>query len=125
MVDIEIHGLKSGGPSRKRWEHKGVREVSPGLKKNLCHGERILSHIEAKLFILYGRFDTQTPLSLLMMSMVLVSLMEIKGFWQCIAANKQQWCALLLQLVAAWLQLVRFSYANKFSGCQLWQPCCS
>ena len=26
-----------------------------------------------------------------MMSMVLVSLMEIKGFWQCIAANKQQW----------------------------------
>ena len=25
------------------------------------------------------------------MSMVLVSLMEIKGFWQCIAANKQQW----------------------------------
>ena len=31
-------------------------------------------------------------LSLLMMAMVLVSLMEIKGFWQCIAANKQQWC---------------------------------
>ena len=26
------------------------------------------------------------------MSMVLVSLMEIKGFWQCVAANKQQWC---------------------------------
>ena len=26
------------------------------------------------------------------MSMVLVSFMEIKGFWQCIAANKQQWC---------------------------------
>ena len=59
--------------------------------KNLCHRERIISHIEAKLFILYGRFDTLTPLSLAMMSMVLVSLMEIKGFWQCIAANKQQW----------------------------------
>ena len=53
----------------------------------------LLSHIEAKCFIRYGRFDTQTPLSLLMMSMALVSLMEIKGFWQCIAANKQQWCS--------------------------------
>ena len=87
------------------------------LKKHLCQVERILSHIEAKLFILYGRFDTQTHLSSLMMTMVLVSVMEIKGFWQCIAANKQQWCgfvaaALLLQLVTAWLQLVCFSYAN-------------
>ena len=35
------------------------------------------SDIEAKLFILYGRFDTKTPLSLLMMLMVLVSPMEI------------------------------------------------
>ena len=40
--------------------------------KDLCHGERILSNIEAKLSILYGRFDTQTTLSLLMMSTVLV-----------------------------------------------------
>ena len=31
-----------------------------------------LSNIEAKLFILYGRFDTQTSLSLLMMLTVVV-----------------------------------------------------
>ena len=40
--------------------------------------------------------------------------MEIKGFSQCIAANKQQACGLAAaaSLVAAWLPLVSFSYAN-------------
>ena len=70
------------------------------------------SDIEAKLFICYGRFDTQTPLSLLMMSMVLVSLMEIIKRLLAVYCCKQAAMVLLLQLVAAWLQLVRFSYAN-------------
>ena len=77
------------------------------------------SDIEAKLFILNGRFDTQTPLSLLMMSMVLVSLMKIiKGFWQCIAANKQQWCGFV---AAASCGLVA---ACAFFVCKLvfWPP---
>ena len=43
------------------WGGGGCREYSPVFfLKDLCHGERVLSHIEAKLFILYGRFDTQT-----------------------------------------------------------------
>ena len=62
------------------------------FKKIYVTENTFLSHIEAKRFICYGRFDIQTPLSLLMLSVVLVSLMEIKGFWQYIAANKQQWC---------------------------------
>ena len=35
----------------------GQRGLPWILFKNLCHGERFLSHIEAKLFILYDRFQ--------------------------------------------------------------------
>ena len=40
------------------------------------------------------------------------SLIEIKGFSQCIAANKQQACGLAAAASCAWLPLVSFSYAN-------------
>ena len=41
------------------------------------------------------------------------SLMEIKGFSQCIAANKQQACGLAAAaIIGAWLPLVSFSYVN-------------
>ena len=50
--------------------------------------------------------------------MILVSLMEIKGFWQCIAANKQQWYGFV---VAASFGLVA---ACAFFVCKLvfWLP---
>ena len=53
-----------------------------------------------------------------MMTMVLVSLMEIKGFWQCIAANKQQLCGFV---AAASFGLVA---ACAFFVCKLvfWPP---
>ena len=86
-------GFNQAAQAARGGRIRRVREDSLGLFfLNLCHLDRILCHIEAKLFILYGRFNTLTHLSLLMMSMVLVSLMEIKCFWQGIAANKQQWC---------------------------------
>ena len=46
----------------------GVRGTPPGF---LCRGECILSQYEAR-FVRYPRLDTQTHLSLLLMSMVLV-----------------------------------------------------
>ena len=52
------------------------------------------------------------------MSVVLVSLLEIIGFWQCIAANKQQWCGFV---AAASFGLVA---ACAFFVCKLvfWLP---
>ena len=75
----ETHRLESGGASLERRgsmrgggppsHYRGVREDSPldFMSRISC----ILSHYEAR-FLRYPRLDTQTLLSLILMSMVLV-----------------------------------------------------